>query len=234
MREGKIPVDWFAGRWRRPTAPMAISIRCRTGSRMCGPGPSWRTDRTGLPIRSIGRPSRAASRTSSRMRLHERLTERFVDRRTSVLMRRLRENTTLETEIKKTGEVVVEGHVDRPARRLHVCRRCVGGRLGGEGVAGGVAQRARRRDRRARHQGVAGAGARIRARHRRHAALDRRAGRQADCGRRRAASARARDRRRAAHRRLARRRCRRGSISGSRRTSSGCSGRCSRLPRPRT
>lgn len=42
--------------------------------------------------------------------LHERLTERFVDRRTSVLMRRLRENTTLETEIKKTGEVVVEGH----------------------------------------------------------------------------------------------------------------------------
>ena len=42
--------------------------------------------------------------------MHERLTERFVDRRTSVLMRRLRENTTLETEIKKTGEVVVEGH----------------------------------------------------------------------------------------------------------------------------
>ncbi len=42
--------------------------------------------------------------------LHERLTERFVDRRTSVLMRRLRENSTLETEIKKTGEVVVEGH----------------------------------------------------------------------------------------------------------------------------
>src|SRR6267378_3664940 len=43
--------------------------------------------------------------------LHERLTERFVDRRTSVLMRRLRENTGLETDISKTGEVVVEGHV---------------------------------------------------------------------------------------------------------------------------
>src|SRR5579862_1279631 len=43
--------------------------------------------------------------------LHERLAERFVDRRTSVLMRRLRENTTLETEIGKSGEVVVEGHV---------------------------------------------------------------------------------------------------------------------------
>jgi ATP-dependent RNA helicase SUPV3L1/SUV3 len=43
--------------------------------------------------------------------LHERLTERFVDRRTSVLMRRLRENATLEPEINKTGDVVVEGHV---------------------------------------------------------------------------------------------------------------------------
>ncbi|HEY7842563.1 MAG TPA: helicase-related protein [Bradyrhizobium sp.] len=42
--------------------------------------------------------------------LHERLTERFVDRRTSVLMRRLRENTGLSTEIGKTGEVIVEGH----------------------------------------------------------------------------------------------------------------------------
>jgi ATP-dependent RNA helicase SUPV3L1/SUV3 len=43
--------------------------------------------------------------------LHERLTERFVDRRTSVLMRRLRENSVLTTEIGKTGEVIVEGHV---------------------------------------------------------------------------------------------------------------------------
>src|SRR5689334_648802 len=42
--------------------------------------------------------------------LHERLTERFVDRRTSVLMRRLRENTVLSTEIGKMGEVIVEGH----------------------------------------------------------------------------------------------------------------------------
>jgi ATP-dependent RNA helicase SUPV3L1/SUV3 len=43
--------------------------------------------------------------------LHERLAQRFVDRRTSVLMRRLRENAMLETEISKTGEVTVEGHV---------------------------------------------------------------------------------------------------------------------------
>ncbi|NMG40695.1 helicase [Chelativorans sp. ZYF759] len=42
--------------------------------------------------------------------LHERLTKRFVDRRTSVLMRRLRENEMLEAEINPTGEVLVEGH----------------------------------------------------------------------------------------------------------------------------
>jgi ATP-dependent RNA helicase SUPV3L1/SUV3 len=42
--------------------------------------------------------------------LHERLTKRFVDRRTSVLMRRLRENAMPEAEISPTGEVLVEGH----------------------------------------------------------------------------------------------------------------------------
>ncbi|MEJ5901560.1 helicase-related protein [Ochrobactrum teleogrylli] len=42
--------------------------------------------------------------------LHERLTKRFVDRRTSVLMRRLRENAMLEAEISPAGDVSVEGH----------------------------------------------------------------------------------------------------------------------------
>ena len=42
--------------------------------------------------------------------LHERLTKRFVDRRTSVLMRRLRENTMLDAEINPNGTVLVEGH----------------------------------------------------------------------------------------------------------------------------
>jgi len=41
--------------------------------------------------------------------LHDRLTQRFVDRRTSVLMKRLRENTMLEAEFTDTGHVVVEG-----------------------------------------------------------------------------------------------------------------------------
>src|SRR5690606_22093008 len=42
--------------------------------------------------------------------LHDRLTKRFVDRRTSVLMRRLRENTMQDAEISATGAVLVEGH----------------------------------------------------------------------------------------------------------------------------
>lgn len=42
--------------------------------------------------------------------LHERLTKRFVDRRTSVLMKRLRENVQMEAEIDPQGGVMVEGH----------------------------------------------------------------------------------------------------------------------------
>lgn len=41
--------------------------------------------------------------------LHERLAQRFVDRRTSVLMRRLRENAMLEAEVTQSGDVMVEG-----------------------------------------------------------------------------------------------------------------------------
>ncbi|WP_156419439.1 helicase-related protein [Aureimonas sp. AU12] len=43
--------------------------------------------------------------------LHERLTKRFVDRRTSVLMKRLRENAFMEAEIGGDGTVLVEGHL---------------------------------------------------------------------------------------------------------------------------
>lgn len=42
--------------------------------------------------------------------LHDRLTKRFVDRRTSVLMKRLRENVMLEAYVGFDGTVTVEGH----------------------------------------------------------------------------------------------------------------------------
>ena len=43
--------------------------------------------------------------------LHERLTQRFVDRRTSVLMRHLRDKHMVSPEINDRGEVSLEGHV---------------------------------------------------------------------------------------------------------------------------
>jgi len=42
--------------------------------------------------------------------LHETLTKRFIDRRTSILMKRLKENKMLEAEIGEDNSVTVEGH----------------------------------------------------------------------------------------------------------------------------
>jgi ATP-dependent RNA helicase SUPV3L1/SUV3 len=43
--------------------------------------------------------------------LHERLTQRFVDRRTSVLMRHLRDKHMVSPEINDRGEISLEGHL---------------------------------------------------------------------------------------------------------------------------
>ncbi|MGG2319951.1 hypothetical protein, partial [Salmonella enterica] len=42
--------------------------------------------------------------------LHERLTERFVDRRTSALMRGMRDKEELSAEIAEDGAIKVENH----------------------------------------------------------------------------------------------------------------------------
>ncbi len=65
--------------------------------------PDWLPD----PKHWQGRTRRVEDTLSDA--LHERLAARFVDRRTSVLMRRLRENTMLEAEVTATGDVLVEG-----------------------------------------------------------------------------------------------------------------------------
>ncbi len=111
MREGKIPVDWFARQVAHADNAAGdidtISNRIahvRTWTFVAN-RPDWLAD----PEHWQGVTRGIEDKLSDA--LHERLTERFVDRRTSVLMRRLRENTGLETEIKKTGEVVTEGHV---------------------------------------------------------------------------------------------------------------------------
>lgn len=43
--------------------------------------------------------------------LHERLTQRFVDRRTSVLLRRLKQKESLVADVNENGEVTVEGQL---------------------------------------------------------------------------------------------------------------------------
>src|SRR5882672_2169734 len=111
MREGNIPTDWFARQVAQAdrtdgdidTLSNRIAhIRTWT---FAANRPDWLAD----PEHWQGIARAAEDKLSDA--LHERLAERFVDRRTSVLMRRLRENTMLETEIGKSGDVTVEGHV---------------------------------------------------------------------------------------------------------------------------
>lgn len=111
MREGKIPADWFdrqvsqADRIDGDIDTLSTRIaHVRTWTFVAN-RPDWLAD----PEHWQGVARAVEDKLSDA--LHQRLTERFVDRRTSVLMRRLRENTALESEIGKTGEVTVEGHV---------------------------------------------------------------------------------------------------------------------------
>jgi ATP-dependent RNA helicase SUPV3L1/SUV3 len=110
MREGTIATDWFALQVEQANhtdgdidtlSNRIAHIRTWT---FAANRPDWLAD----PEHWQGVARAVEDRLSDA--LHERLTERFVDRRTSVLMRRLRENTVLETDISKSGEVVVEGH----------------------------------------------------------------------------------------------------------------------------
>jgi ATP-dependent RNA helicase SUPV3L1/SUV3 len=111
MREGSIPADWFARQVAQADHTDGdidtISTRIahiRTWT-FAANRPDWLAD----PEHWQGVTRAVEDKLSDAM--HERLTERFVDRRTSVLMRRLKENTMLETDIGKSGEVMVEGHL---------------------------------------------------------------------------------------------------------------------------
>jgi len=110
LREGRIPDDWFA---RQIAQADHVDGDIDTLSTRIAHIRTWtfaanRPDWLGDPDHWQGVTRAIEDRLSDA--LHERLAERFVDRRTTVLMRRMRENTMLETEITKTGEVVVEGH----------------------------------------------------------------------------------------------------------------------------
>jgi ATP-dependent RNA helicase SUPV3L1/SUV3 len=111
MQKGRIPDAWFAAQIDQADrvdgdidtlSGRIAQIRTWT---FVANRPDWLAD----PEHWQGLAREVENKLSDA--LHERLTERFVDRRTSVLMRRLRENSVLTTEIGKTGEVIVEGHV---------------------------------------------------------------------------------------------------------------------------
>jgi ATP-dependent RNA helicase SUPV3L1/SUV3 len=111
MREGNIPADWFrlqlnqADRTDGDIDTLSNRIAHVRTWTYAANRPDWLAD----PEHWQGVARAIEDKLSDA--LHERLSERFIDRRTSVLMRRLRENTSLETDIGKTGEVTVEGHV---------------------------------------------------------------------------------------------------------------------------
>lgn len=109
MKDGAVPADWFA----RHLSAMdrtdgdidTLSNRIaqvRTWSFVAN-RPDWLKD----PEHWQDVARQVEDKLSDA--LHERLAQRFIDRRTSVLMRRLRENKMLEAEITTTGDVTVEG-----------------------------------------------------------------------------------------------------------------------------
>lgn len=113
-RGGRIPSDWiaaqvaFADRTDGDIDTLSNRIAHIRTWTFAANRPDWVDD----PVHWQAETRRVEDILSDA--LHERLTQRFVDRRTSVLMRRLRENTMLEAEISRTGDVTVEGqHVGR-------------------------------------------------------------------------------------------------------------------------
>ncbi len=111
MRDGKIDTDWFseqiaqADRTDGDIDTLSTRIAHIRTWTFAANRPDWLAD----PEHWQGITRAVEDKLSDA--LHERLTERFVDRRTSVLMRRLRENDSLEPEINKAGDVVVQGHI---------------------------------------------------------------------------------------------------------------------------
>ena len=109
VRRGRIPDDWFA---RQIATVDRIDGEIDTLSARIAQVRTWtyvanRPDWLGDPQHWQGVARRVEDNLSDA--LHERLAQRFIDRRTSLLMRRLRENAMLQTEITATGDVLVEG-----------------------------------------------------------------------------------------------------------------------------
>ncbi|MGD9918978.1 MAG: helicase-related protein [Paenirhodobacter sp.] len=110
LREGKgVPSDWLAGQIARIDRPQgdidALSKRLafiRTWTYVAQ-RKGWVDDETHWRDETRAVEDRLSDA------LHGALTQRFVDRRTSVLLRRLKQKETLVAEVNDKGEVMVEG-----------------------------------------------------------------------------------------------------------------------------
>jgi ATP-dependent RNA helicase SUPV3L1/SUV3 len=109
VEPGRIPDDWFARQLsycnRAEGDIDTLSNRIahvRTWTFVANRG-DWLAD----PLYWQGQAREIEDRLSDA--LHERLTQRFIDRRTSVLMRRLRQKEELMSSIEEDGAISVEG-----------------------------------------------------------------------------------------------------------------------------
>ena len=109
VTEGEIPEDWFANqvsyanRIEGDIDTLANRIaHIRTWTYVANHG-NW------LQKKQYWQDETRTIENRLSDALHEQLIQRFVDRRTSVLMKRLRENNMKDAEITSTGDVLVEG-----------------------------------------------------------------------------------------------------------------------------
>ncbi|HUU65948.1 MAG TPA: helicase-related protein [Methyloceanibacter sp.] len=108
--EGKIPEDWFAHQVAQSdrTDGDLDTLSNRLAQIRTWTFVSHRAQWLGDPEHWQDRTRAIEDNLSDA--LHERLTQRFVDRRTSVLMRRLRDKEEMMAEISPDGQILVENH----------------------------------------------------------------------------------------------------------------------------
>jgi ATP-dependent RNA helicase SUPV3L1/SUV3 len=108
--EGKIPADWFAHQVSQAdrTDGDLDTLSSRLAQIRTWTFVSHRAEWLHDPEHWQGRTRAIEDNLSDA--LHERLTQRFVDRRTSVLMRRLRDKEEMTADIGADGQILVETH----------------------------------------------------------------------------------------------------------------------------
>ena len=105
-----IPDDWLARQIARARCqPKAMSPPCRAGWPRSAPTPMPPIARAGRATARIGRAITRAVEDRLSDALHERLTQRFIDRRTSVLMKHLRDDEFAALALDEAGGVSIGG-----------------------------------------------------------------------------------------------------------------------------